>query len=175
MANIVESLEEALQKEGISLISLKPSHFATLRVFIAEFLDAVRTRPQKGVRRWGLGFKKHIRESAVEPEAKRREDLASQCGPLHYDDSGAPQLVIDERASRAIASAIVTCELCHQGFAGHDAFEQHCRLKHGNLAEARKRIFYKARTAGLWPLLPWVKRQMVQAFQFFRLLSVPSS
>ena len=46
---------------------------------------------------------------------------------------------------------------------------------HGNAAEARKRIFYKSREAGHWPLLPWVKRNMLQGIQVFRLHSVRSS
>ena len=37
---------------------------------------------------------------------------------------------------------------------------------------AARGTFYKAREAGLCPLLPWVKRNMVQSFQFFRLHSV---
>jgi hypothetical protein len=36
-------------------------------------------------------------------------------------------------------------------------------------------VFYKAREAGFVSLQPWVKRSMVQSFQFFRLHSVPSS
>ena len=74
-----------------------------------------------------------------------------------------------------MAAAPVTCELCHRGFAGHDAWEQHCRLMHGNAAEARKRIFYNAREAGNWHLFPWVKRNMLQWFQFCRLHPVRSS
>ena len=77
--------------------------------------------------------------------------------------------------AQAIAAAPVTCELCHVGLAGHDMLKQHCDRKHCSLPEYRKRTFYKAREAGFTPLLPWVKRSMVQSFQFFRLHSVPSS
>ena len=63
----------------------------------------------------------------------------------------------------------------HQGLAGHDSLKRHCRRKHGNIAEYRKRTFWKAREAGICPLLPWVKRNMAQSFQFFRIHSVPSS
>ena len=60
-------------------------------------------------------------------------------------------------------AAPVTCELCHQGLAGHDSLARHCGKKHGNVAEYRKRTFWEAREAGICPLLPWVKRNMAQS------------
>ena len=116
-----------------------------------------------------------MRGEAIEPEAERREHLASQCLPRHYDSSGGLHPAGVERACQAIAAAPVTCELCHAGLAGHDSLAQHCRRKHVSLAEYRKRTFFKAREAGLCPLPPWLKRSMVQSFQFFRLHSVPGS
>ena len=94
---------------------------------------------------------------------------------MHYDASGVAQPAGLDKAGRAIATAPVTCELCHVGLSGHDKLAQHCAKKHASLAEYRKRVFYKAREAGLCELPPWVKRSMVQSFQFFRLHSVPSS
>ena len=52
---------------------------------------------------------------------------------------------------------------------------QHCRNKHGGLAEYRKRLFHKAEEAGPCPLLPWNKRNMAQGLRFFRKHSVPNS
>ena len=75
----------------------------------------------------------------------------------------------------AIASSPVTCELCHTGFCGFDKFSQHCRQVHRGVAEYRKRTLYKAHEAGMQPLLPWFKRNMVQSLQFFRMFSVPGS
>ncbi len=80
-----------------------------------------------------------------------------------------------EQAGQAIASAPVVCELCRMGFAGHDKLAQHCRKKHGGLAEYRKRVFHKAGEAGPCPLLPWNRRNMAQGFRFFRKPSVPNS
>ena len=94
---------------------------------------------------------------------------------MHYDASCVAQPAGIDDAGRAVASAPVTCELCHVGLSGHDKLAQHCRRNHVSLAEYRKRVFYKAREAGFCQLLPWVKRNMVQSFQFFRLHSVASS
>ena len=113
---MVESLEAALEKEGISATLFNPNHFATLSVYFARFLGTDRVRSRNGLRRWVDGLKKYIPGSAIEPEAERREHLASQCLPRHYDDNGVPQPVVEQRAGQAIASAPVTCELRHHGF-----------------------------------------------------------
>ena len=123
-----------------------------------------------------FGLRAYTAGSEIEPEEEdKKEHLASQCLPRHYDASGVVQPAALHDMGRAVASAPVTCELCHIGLAGHDKLVKHCRGKHGSFAEYRKRVFYKAREAGLCELLPWVKRSMVQSFQFFRLHSVPSS
>ena len=111
----------------------------------------------------------------VEAAGQKKEHLASQCLPQHYDDSGVAQPAGLRQPGRAVATAPVTCELCHVGLAGFDSLKAHCVRKHGNFAEYRKRVFFKARLCGLCELQPWVKRSMVQSFQFFRLHSVPAS
>ena len=177
---MVEKLAQVFDKEGIDMTVFRPNHFATLSVYYAKFLRIDNARSHNGLARWCFGLKKFVRGEEIEPEAERRQHLASQCLPRHFDDgggsrSGGSHLVVLERSCQAIASAPVTCELCHVGLAGHDKLAEHCRQKHKGLAEYRKRTFYKAREAGICPLLPWVKRNMAQSFQFFRLHSVPSS
>ena len=155
-----------------------PNQFAAMSVYYANFLAKRSGREGKaknGLARWCFGLPAFVSGEAIEPESLRRACLASQCLPHHYDASGTAQPVASERACQAIAAAPVTCELCHMGFAGHEKLQQHCRMKHGGWAEYRKRTFYKAREAGLCPLRPWVKRNMAQSFQFFRLHSMPSS
>ena len=109
----------------------------------------------------------------IEPE--ERHHVASQCLPKHYDDSGVPQPAGLEQSGQAIASAPVVCELCHKGFSGFDTFSHHCRRRHKSFAEYRKRTIYKAREAGIQPLLPWLKRQLAQSFQFFRFFCAPGT
>ena len=139
------------------------------------FLRKSNMRPRNGLARWCSGIKAYVPGDKIEPEEIRHENLASQCLPAHYDPSGVPQPAGLNKSGQAIASAPVTCELCHVGLAGFDALRRHCAQKHCGLAEYRKRTFFKARAAGLCPLLPWVKRSMVQSFHFFRLHSVPGS
>lgn len=172
---MVEQLARAFDKEGVDMSVFQPNHFATLAVYYARFLRKDSGRPHNGLARWCFGIRTYVSGAKIEPEAERREHLASQCLPRHYDDRGIAQPAGLNTSCQAIASAPVTCELCHVGLAGHDKLKQHCDRKHCGLAEYRKRTFYKAREAGLCPLLPWVKRNMVQSFQFFRLHSVPSS
>ena len=125
MARMVQNLGAAFEKEGIDMTALKPNHFATLGVYFAQFLSTKRffSRGRNGLRRWMKGLGKYIPGSAIEPEGERREHLASQCLPRHYDESGTPRPCVEETSGQAIAAAPVTCELCHRGFAGHDAWE----------------------------------------------------
>ena len=52
---MVESLEAAFEKDGISAIGFNPNHFAALSVYFAKFLSTGRARPQNGLRRWIKG------------------------------------------------------------------------------------------------------------------------
>jgi len=172
---MVQTLADAFEKENVDATAFKPNHFAILSVYYALFLGKDDTRPRNGLNRWCFGLRAYIPGEDIEPPGEKQEQLASQCMPRHYDDSGTAQPAGLRDPGRAVATAPVTCELCHVGLAGFDKLKVHCALKHGNLAEYRKRCFYKARCCGLAELQPWVKRSMVQSFQFFRLHSVPSS
>ena len=172
---MIDTLVRAFDKTSVDMTVFKPNHFATLCVYYSMFLCKGNRRPQNGLARWCFAIKTYTPGDKIEPEEIRQEHLASQCLPAHYDPSGVLQLAGLNESGQAIAAAPVTCELCHVGLAGFDALRRHCAPKHCGLAEYRKRTFFKARAAGLCPLLPWVKRSMVQSFQFFRLHSVPSS
>jgi len=95
------------------MTAFKPNHFATLSVYYAKFLRAVKSRPSNGLARRCHGLMKFVPCNEIEPEAEKREHLASQCLPRHYDASGALQPAGLESSGQAIASAPVTCELCH--------------------------------------------------------------
>ena len=151
----------------MDITNLKPNHVATLSVYYALFLKSDNRRSVNGLARWCFGLRKYVAGADIEVGPEKRAHLASQCLPQHFDDSGVPQPTVLHTGGQAIAAAPVTCELCGVGFAGYDCWAQHCRRKHVSVAEARKRIFFKARRAGPVPLLPWMKRSMVQGFQFF--------
>ena len=158
---MVDTLVRAFEKAGIDMTVFKPKHFATLCVYHSLFLRKSNVRSRNGLARWCSGIKAYIPGDKIEPEEIRRRNLASECLPAHYDPSGVPQPAGLNESGQAIASAPVTCELCHVGLAGFDALREHCAQKHCGLAEYRKRTFFKAKASGPCPLLPWVKRSMV--------------
>ena len=178
LRRMVETLAEALEQQSVNMNIFTPNQFAAMSVYFSKFVAKRSGREGKaknGLARWCFGLPAFVPGEAIEPESLRRPCLASQCLPRNYASCDGPEVGAVERSCQAIAAAPVTCELCHMGFAGHDKLQQHCSMKHGGYAEYRKRTFYKAREAGLSPLLPWVKRNMAQSFQFFRLHSVPGS
>ena len=171
----VQDLNDAFEKQGIDMTFFKPNQFAALSVYHAQFLTQVTNRTKHWLnRRYCCGLKQYVPGNEIEKQ-RQQELLASQCLPKHYEDSNTSQPAGVEQSGQAIASAPVVCELCHVGLSGFDTFHQHCRRAHKSFAEYRKRVFYKAREAGLQPILPWLKRQMAHNFQFFRFFCVPGT
>ena len=167
----MDSIAALFEKHGLGLEKFDPRHFATLAAF---FYTHVKNTPQR-LSRWLRWFPDKRRRYIPGREVASHKHLASYCLPAHCRDSDAEQLTVTETSGQAIASAPVVCELCHEGFAGRDCLARHCRKAHGNIAEYRKRLFYMAEKCGQRPLLPWVKRSMIQSFRFFSCYSVPSS
>ena len=65
--------------------------------------------------------------------------------------------------------------MCGAGFLSWQALIRHCESKHGDYAEYRKHLFWRADSLGFLPLLPWHKRHMLANFSFFQCFSVPES
>ena len=65
--------------------------------------------------------------------------------------------------------------ICGEGFTHNGAFFQHCSGAHGGYAEYRKRLLWRAQHDGFKPLLPWVKRHILQSATFHLTFSVPGS
>ena len=74
-----------------------------------------------------------------------------------------------------VASPPVMCWICGEGFTHNGAFFQHCSDAHGGYAEYRKRLLWRAQQDGFKPLLPWVKRHILQSATFHLTFSVPGS
>ena len=175
LRSMVQTLADAFEKQNIDARAFKPNHFATLSVYYALFVGKDDTCPRNGLNRWCCGLRSYIPGAVIEATDEKQKHLASSCMPRHYESSDNAEPPGLGKPGRAVAAAPVTCELCHQGLSGFDKLKFHCAKKHGNLAEYRKRVFWRAKQVGLVELHPWVKRNMVQNFQFFRLHSVPSS
>ena len=73
-----------------------------------------------------------------------------------------------------VASPPAMCWICGEGFTHNGAFFQHCSA-HGGYAEYRKRLLWRAQQDGFKPLLPWVKRHILQSATFHLTFSVPGS
>ena len=74
---------------------------------------------------------------------------------------------------QAVLTPPVMCWLCGIGFDSRQALHDHCSKIHQNFAEYRKRLFWVAQRQGFTPVLPWVKRHMLQNFSFFQTHSLP--
>ena len=74
-----------------------------------------------------------------------------------------------------VASPPVMCWICGEGFTHNGAFFRHCSEAHGGYAEYRKRLLWRAQQDGFKPLLPWVKRHILQSATFHLTFSVPGS
>ena len=74
-----------------------------------------------------------------------------------------------------VASPPVMCWICGEGFLHNGALSKHCDEAHGDYAEYRKRIFWRAQKDGFKPLLPWVKRHMLESATFHLTYSVPGT
>ena len=77
--------------------------------------------------------------------------------------------------SLAVASPPVVCAICGEGFLNNNDHRKHCDTSHGDLAEYRKRLFWRAQRDGFMPMLPWVKRHILQAATFHLAYSVPGT
>ena len=89
---------------------------------------------------------------------------------------GAEQPALEATVAKLpVASPPVMCWLCREGFTHTGALVTHCKEKHGDYPEYRKRLLWMAQQEGLKPLLPWVKRHIVQSASFFLTYSVPST
>ena len=67
------------------------------------------------------------------------------------------------------------CWICGEGFLHNGALFKHCCEAHGDVAEYRKRLFWRAQKDNFKPLLPWVKRHMLESATFHLTYSIPGS
>ena len=102
-------------------------------------------------------------------------ELAANSMPAYWRrmQNSAAQPVAD--LSLPVASPPVICWICGEGFLHNGALLKHCGEAHGDYAEYRKRLFWRAQEDGFKPLLPWVKRHILESAAFHLTYSVPSS
>ena len=103
----------------------------------------------------------------------RLADSAAQ--PVLSPSSAAQPAAVASDLMMPVASPPVMCWICGEGFTHNNAFFQHCTHAHGGYAEYRKRLLWRAQQDGFKPLLPWVKRHILQSATFHLTFSVPGS
>ena len=115
-------------------------------------------------------------------------ELAANTLPAYFArlaDSGAQSVLSSSSAGHPaaatpdlmlpVATPPVMCWICGEGFTHNGAFLKHCSDAHGDYAEYRKRFLWRAQQDGFKPLLPWVKRHILQSATFHLTFSVPGS
>ena len=117
---MVDRFATACDKETVDMTAFKPLQFAAMAVYYTLCLGKANNRSQNGLSRWCFGIKTYVCGADIELESDRQPHLASRCLPRHYNGSGVSQPAEVNKPCQAIASAPVTCELCHVGLAGHD-------------------------------------------------------
>ncbi|CAK0810017.1 unnamed protein product, partial [Prorocentrum cordatum] len=82
---------------------------------------------------------------------------------------GSPDLMLP------VASHPVMCWICGEGFAHNGASCKHCCDARGGCGEYRKRPLWRAQQDSFKPLLPWLKRHILQSATFHLTFSVPGA
>ena len=102
--------------------------------------------------------------------------LAANRMPAYRRRLGGKQLECEDDTSvlnsLAVASPPVMCWICREGFLNNLKLKAHCERHHGDYVEYRKRLFWRAQQDGFLPMLPWVKRHILQSASFHLAYSV---
>ena len=181
------------QQHGITATPFTKHTLATCSLF--RLLLTVHKPPKVVILRFGptLRLLANLRSQCCKqytPQEKCGADveLAANTLPAYFGrlaDSGAQSVLSSSSAGHPaavtpdlmlpVATPPVMCWICGEGFTHNGAFLKHCSDAHGDYAEYRKRLLWRAQQDGFKPLLPWVKRHILQSATFHLTFSVPGS
>ena len=125
----------------------------------------------------GEGCKTYIDAEAVGPDVV----LAANRMPAYWRrlEGNLEQPACEDDTSvlnsLVVATPPVMCFTSGEGFLNNLGLKKHCKRHHGDYAEYRKRLFWRAQKDGFQPMLPWVKRYILQAATFHLAYSVPGT
>jgi len=186
LSNILETavadFVQDLQDNALTGLSLSARALASLALYRHILVAAEKGKKPHGPLLLGPIFRllANAKGEALKqylPKDKCGEDveLTANCMPAYWRrmQNGVEQPVED--LSLAVASPPVMCWICGEGFLHNGALLKHCRAEHGDYAEYRKRLFWRAQKDGFKPLLPWVKRHILESATFHLTYSVPGS
>jgi hypothetical protein len=177
---VVDAFILALQDNSITGLALSPPALATLALYHHILVAAMKKRNKPLLQgpmfrllanASGTARKQYLPVDACGEDV----ELTANCMPAYWRrlENSAEQPVED--LSLPVASPPVMCWICGEGFLHNGALFKHCDQAHGDYAEYRKRLFWRAQEDGFKPLLPWVKRHMLESATFHLTYSVPGS
>ena len=193
LSTIATSFVQALTDRAVSNLQLSAHSLASCALYHGALLLRQPKGGRTGPTRIGpmlrlLANSRDMCGKSYMPQDLCGEDveLATNRLPAYWarmrDEAAAPNDA-DQPASAArpddsmiaIATPPVMCGTCGEGFTHLRAFFEHCTKKHGDYAEYRKRLFWRTQKDGFKPLLPWVKRHILQSATFHLTYSIPGS
>ena len=193
LSTVTEDFFLYVQQHGITVTPFTKHTLATYSLF--RLLSTVHKLPKVVILRFGptLRLLANLRGQCGKqytPQEKCGADveLAANTLPAYFArlaDSGAQFVLSSSSAGHAaavtpdlmlpVATPPVMCWICGEGFTHNGAFFKHCSDAHGGYAEYRKSFLRRAQQDEFKPLLPWVKRHILQSATFHSTLSVPDS
>ena len=171
----VDGLLEDIATNGVTLQAMSQRTFATIALYHL-ILTTWKTKTSGHILLAPmlrmLANAEGTSRKPYRPEDQCGEDveLAANLMPAYYR-----RLHGRDDLSLPVASPPVMCWICGEGFLHNGALFKHCCEHHGDYAEYRKRLFWRAQKDGFKPLLPWVKRHMLESATFHLTYSVPGS
>ena len=171
----VDGLLEDIATNGVTLHAMSKRTFATIALYHL-ILTTWKTKTSGHILLAPmlrmLANAEGTSRKPYRPEDQCGEDveLAANLMPAYYR-----RLHGRDDLSLPVASPPVMCWICGEGFLHNGALFKHCCEHHGDYAEYRKRLFWRAQKDGFKPLLAWVKRHMLESATFHLTYSVPGS
>ena len=171
----VDGLLEDIATNGVTLHAMSKRTFATIALYHL-ILTTWKTKTSGHIflapMLRMLANAEGTSRKPYRPEDQCGEDveLAANLMPAYYR-----RLHGRDDLSLPVASPPVMCWICGEGFLHNGALFKHCCEHHGDYAEYRKRLFWRAQKDGFKPLLAWVKRHMLESATFHLTYSVPGS
>lgn len=168
-SKVVSVLETFCQRFGIDYGLWRARQQASIALCVYKFSSSTSPLPLSTWSSRIRALPMYISSEAVESEDK----LAWELLPKHVSEMSHSSS--SNLTAQSLASAPVICRLCHlgPGFSSCQTLFAHAAKKHSGWAEYRKRLFYLASQNGIQPLLPCVKRNMLQGCACFQQFSAP--
>ena len=185
-AKVLEKLHQCVENALVVLQSLQANNERTPSALsartaacIALYLYLQTLTPAAGLTCWQPLL---MQERSANPNSEVKQYVTSdrlgtqtETALTQFPQMFAPLSPELDPRTDPIAVPPVICWLCGACFLSIQALYRHTRSSHGDWAEYRKHLFWRAQKEGFLPILPWQKRHMLANFSFFQCYSIPES